>query len=510
MVISDKKTRNRLIITNLLLLCSNLLLFLTIWLKNTYAQVSIDQILYQIQTPADGAQRNLIGSAILWVGGGGIVLTLLEMALYSFVSGVFPRRLPYNRRYLAYCRTKTCRCIRKTGIAISLALLTATLLFTCWKLGVFSYIVAIAEESDFIEDHYTDPADTALIFPQEKRNLIYIFLESMENTFSDPSAGGPITDDFIPELTALAKENVSFSNTSGTGGAYMYTGATWTAAAMVTQTSGMIVKVPLTADTYSGENGYMPGIVSLGELLEAEGYHQALLLGSDAAFASRDSYFTEHGNYEIIDINALKEAGRLPEDYHEWWGFEDQKLFQYAKEELTRLSEKDQLFNLTMLTADTHFPDGYLCPLCREEYDGQYPNVLSCSSRQIGEFISWIQEQPFYENTTIVLSGDHLTMDPAFLTDIDPEYTRTIYNCIINAPVAPLQEKNRKFSTFDMFPTTLAALGVVIKGDRLGLGTNLFSDTPTLTERYGYTQLDEELQKSSAFYDAKFLKLGKR
>jgi len=51
-----------------------------------------------------------------------------------------------------------------------------------------------------------------------------------------------------------------------------------------------------------------------------------------------------------------------------------------------------------------------------------------------------------------------------------------------------------------MFPTTLAALGVTIEGDRLGIGTNLFSDTKTLTEIYGYDKLEEELNKNSDFY----------
>ena len=37
--------------------------------------------------------------------------------------------------------------------------------------------------------------------------------------------------------------------------------------------------------------------------------------------------------------------------------------------------------------------------------------------------------------------------------------------------------------------------------DRLGLGTNLFSDLPTLTEEYGYEFLDEELQKRSEYYN---------
>ena len=37
----------------------------------------------------------------------------------------------------------------------------------------------------------------------------------------------------------------------------------------------------------------------------------------------------------------------------------------------------------------------------------------------------------------------------------------------------------------DMFPTTLASLGAVIDGDRV-IGTNLFSDKPTLAEELGF------------------------
>lgn len=474
----EKNYTRKQIIAYLLLLGGNMLLLLTIWLQFTYDEVSIDQILYQIQTPANGAQRNLTLSMFFCVGVLGIVITALEIYF-----------------------------TQKIHLLFSLFMLTLAAVFFFMKVEVFQYLGTQIETSDVIRYHYKDPLTTKLIFPEEKRNLIYIFLESMENTYADPSAGGPIITNFIPELTALANTNVSFSNTFGIGGAHVYTGSTWTAAAMVTQTSGMIIKVPLTADTYSGENGYMPGIVSIGEILEKEGYQQTLLLGSDAAFASRDSYFTEHGNYDIVDINVLKEQGRLPEDYHEWWGFEDEKLFQYAKEELTRLSKLDQPFNFTMLTADTHFPDGYVCPRCEDIYEEQYTNVLSCSSEQIYSFIQWIKKQPFYENTTIVLSGDHFTMDPTFLDSIEEDYIRTTYNCFINAPIEPIHTKDREFATFDMFPTTLAAMGVAIEGDRLALGTNLFSDKRTLTEQYGFELLDEELQKNSEFYNTNFLNL---
>lgn len=182
-------------------------------------------------------------------------------------------------------------------------------------------------------------------------------------------------------------------------------------------------------------------------------------------------------------------------------------MFSYAREELTRLAEGDAPFNFTMLTADTHFPDGCRCSLCREEYDVPYANVLACSSRQVAEFVAWIQEQSFYENTTVVISGDHLTMDAGFMDEIAPDYTRSVYNCFIHAAAAPVKEKNRLFGTFDLFPTTLAALGVEIEGDRLALGTNLFSDRETLTEQFGWEYLTEELQKQSAFYDAELLRI---
>jgi phosphoglycerol transferase len=52
-----------------------------------------------------------------------------------------------------------------------------------------------------------------------------------------------------------------------------------------------------------------------------------------------------------------------------------------------------------------------------------------------------------------------------------------------------------------MFPTTLAALGVEIPGNRLGLGTNLFSTEPTLIERFGLEFMTRELELGSDFMD---------
>ncbi len=502
---SNRKFKKSHIIALFLLLGGNLLFLFTLWLLSKYDHILLDQIIYQMKTSGAGANEDLLNSAYVRVILFGILLTAGEFFLWRIIAGKMVGWKEKYSRYATFCEGKICAFFKRHTIPMAAGMLTISVLFFALELRVASYIHKATTETDFIETHYADPETVQITFPKTKRNLIYIFLESMETTFADPKAGGTITQDLIPQLSALAKENIHFSNTDGLGGSYALTGATWTASAMVAQTSGMIVKVPLDADTYGGEDAYIPGITSLGEILEKQGYAQTLLIGSDAEFAGRETYFTEHGNYNIVDINSLKAEGRLPEDYREWWGFEDAKLFEFAKEELTKLAQGGKPFNFTMLTADTHFPDGYLCPDCPQTHNEQYANVLSCSAQKVDAFIDWIKTQPFYENTTIIISGDHLTMDPIFLEDIDETYTRTVYNCIINAPMEPKQETNRQFATFDFFPTTLAAMGAEIEGDRLGLGTNLFSEKKTLAEQYGYEQLDEELQHKSEFYNTRFL-----
>lgn len=508
----DKSKKRKLL--NILalvgLLLANLIFFLTIWLANKYDKVSLDQFIYQMKSSAAGANRSLAKSAWVRVGLYGVLATAGETLVYLICSGYFRKLLHENKHYLWLCATRVCRFITKRALPLAMALLLVSLTFFTMELNVVHYVKAIATDSTFIEEEYVNPNSVDIVFPEEKRNLIYIFLESMEVAYADTDCGGPITENFIPELTALAENNINFSHDDDFGGARSFSGTTWTAAALVSQTSGMVVQVPLTAGNFGGtddDSEYMPGIVSIGEILEAEGYTQTLLVGSDADFGGRETYFTEHGNYKIMDTKSLKEEGRLPEDYDVWWGFEDQKLFQYAKEELTRLGETGEPFNFTMLTCDSHFPNGYRCELCGDQYDTKYPNVLRCCSVQLNDFISWIQEQPFYENTTIVICGDHLTMDPKFFNDTNEDYLRTVYNCIINAAVDPINEKNRTFGTFDMFPTTLAAMGVTIEGDRLGLGTNLFSALPTLAEEFGFDFVDYELQKNSDYYNSKFLEM---
>ncbi|MDD6422706.1 MAG: sulfatase-like hydrolase/transferase, partial [Intestinibaculum porci] len=208
----------------------------------------------------------------------------------------------------------------------------------------------------------------------------------------------------------------------------------------------------------------------------------------------------QHGGYDIEDYLYAKAKGMIPNDYKVFWGYEDEKLFGFAKEKLNNLSKQSKPFNLTMLTVDTHFPTGYWDRNCRSQFPTKYENVMACSSRQVSAFIKWCQTQSWYKDTTIVISGDHPTMN-ATIQKGTPWDQRLVYTCYINSAVKRDSITRRNFSTQDNFPTTLAAMGVQIQGNRLGLGTNLFSNEKTLLEKYGFNYVDNELKKRSVWME---------
>lgn len=466
------------------------------WVLDTWGLLSIDEIIFHLKVPLDGTNSDVVLDGI------NACVPLEVLVLFLSIFLIIGLRNKHGKCMIALFLVAVIACGSAGRAAYEVY----------DELDVKEYLVSQKKESHFIEQNYVDPRTTKITFPDKKRNLIYIYLESMESTFASKGDGGGLDFNCIPELTTLAEENTNFSNSDKLGGGYPAYGGTWTMAGIFSQTSGIPIKNSEQTDdvnaTLAEQSSFSSQARNLEDILADEGYNQCFMIGSDATFGGRRAYFESHGKgqTEICDYNTAKENGQIPEDYYVWWGYEDQKLFANAQEKLTELSSKDEPFNFTMLTVDTHFEDGYVCEQCQNEFgDNQYANVMACSSRQVDAFVKWIQQQPFYENTTIVISGDHLTMDSDFCNDVSEDYERSVYNVFINLPegldTSFEKTHNREFATLDMFPTTLAAMGVTIEGDRLALGVNLFSDEQTLTEQYGRKGLDKELMKKSKFYD---------
>ena len=493
--LSKKKSAAGSILCTAVLGIGFMLFFAAKWYLDTYGDTGFDSILYTLSSDLDGVQSGLILKFLL-----GAVLPSLILTAAGAMALFFPPRKFRAKKWYPLPKAVS----HLTALVLSAVMLTHAALTT----GLPEYIYGLFHETPIFEEKYVDPDSVQITFPEEKRNLIYIYLESMETTFFAQKQGGAMEENHMPELYALAEENLNFSQNKGVGGFRPVNGATWTIAAMVAHTAGVPLKIPLGVgenDYGQDDGGFLPGIVSLQDILDREGYYQTLMVGSVASFGGREQYYLQHGADYVYELVTARKDGIVPGDYFVWWGMEDKYLFEYAKQELQEISQREEPFAFTMLTVDTHHIGGYKCEYCQDTYEEQYENVMSCSSRQVAEFVSWLKEQDFYENTTIVITGDHLSMDNGYFDrNVSDSYTRRNYNCFINSAVDTKYNKNREFCALDMFPTTLAAMGCKIEGEHLGLGTNLFSGKPTLIETMGYQRFDHQLSLNSDYYAEQF------
>lgn len=449
------------------------------YVKRYFPLVNFEQILYGL-TNMKGSSASGIVDGTIFTFSVGTLIFLILLVIYILL---------HNSKKVILIRIKY-----YSGL-----ILLGSLIFTLYAIGVFEYEINLFKQTKIYDKYYVDGNGVDITFPDKKQNLIFIYMESMETTNASINNGGAQKVSYIPNLENYALKYDNFSSGEKLGGFVPVSGTTYTLAGMISQNSGVNFKLPI--NIMDKNMVKMNGVYALGDVLVDNGYKNYLMMGSQAIFASRDKYFKNHGNYEIFDYTYAINNELIPKDYLVWWGYEDNKLFEFAKNKLKDISKEEQPFNLTLLTADTHFTDGYLDSECDTPFDKKYANVMHCSDKMINNFITWVMEQDFYKNTTIVLVGDHLTMQSSFYDDIDKNYTRSVYNVFINSRVKSDTTKNRMFSSMDIYPTTLASLGVKIDGDRLGLGTNMYSNKKTLMEELGYKYVSNELKKRSSFYD---------
>lgn len=459
-----------------------------VWMFHTWKNLTMDELVYQLNAPVEGTNSDIILDFIYTCIPGTALVFMLVIIL---LLGLRKKKKSYR-----------ISCV--FVLVVSITCLGGFVNMMWNRLDISNYKENKNTYSSFIDDNYVDARNVEITFPEEKRNLIYIYLESMEITYTNIEDGGAFENGCIPELTQIAQKNEDFSgSTTALNGGYSLPGTTWTMGGLFAQTSGLPLSIPIDGNSMDTQASFFPGITVLGDILQEAGYNQTFFIGSEGTFGGRELYFTEHGNYEVKDYAYAVEKERIPEDYYVWWGYEDKYLFDAAKEELLVLAEQNQPFNFTMLTVDTHFEDGYRCSDCGDTYgDDSYANVMACSSKKVQEFVEWVQQQEFYENTTIVITGDHPTMDSDFCDVVSEDYVRKTYTAYINSAVSVENEEMiRDYSTMDQYPTTLASLGVIIEGNRLGLGTNLFSSELTLIEKYGRDTVINEIQKESELMD---------
>ncbi len=463
-------------------------LFSIIYLAYFFPELSIDQIFFTLSMPIKGSNTSIIVWAIIAIfiaplAMGALNYTLLKINknLYCFIYKISFRIFPLNFKY---CK--------------SLLLIFFILAFGFFnnKLDIIDFIkVSTHINTTFYETHYIDPRKVTFTFPKKKKNLILIYLESME---ADLAKYAHKTENIIPELTEIAESNISFSNSEDLGGQKQVFGTGWSLASICCTILGIPLTLPIDGYSYENTTHFFNGAYGLGDLLADNGYNLSFMLGADSDFGGLRTLLKTHGNVDLKSLDYFQKTGKVPENYFVWWGIEDKKMIKFAQEELIKLGNENKPFMFSIFLEDTHSPSGYFCEDCEDKYKKHVHNVYRCMSKRVDKFLSWIKEQDFYENSVVIILGDHLYMGFGLYDKKVPE--RHAYNAFINTGLSAQYSKNRQFTTFDFFPCIVDSLGIKYDAKGLALGRSLFKGEATLLEQMGEKELNKNISSRSNFY----------
>ena len=325
-----------------------------------------------------------------------------------------------------------------------------------------------------------DPRELSFGPGQEPRNLVIIYLESVEDAFSD-------SDTF--EIDMLEPVEDATRGWSSVPDFLMYEGGGWTMSGLVSTQCG----IPLRTDESgaattdpnelgSGDNqiaGYLPRAACLGDVLSEAGYTSVFLGGADKNFAGKGQFFSDHGYSEVKDLDYWQEQGET--EIRSDWGLSDRRLFENAKVEIDALHAAEEPFNLTLLTLDTHEMP-YAHEYCPIETEAPLSSITFCSMQQVEGFIDYMDEQGYLADTAVVVMGDHPKMTSEQVSFWDElsnwDAPRTIFNRIWSPDgLAPV----RNIDQLSMYPTMLELVGLEVPDRRAGIGVSAFATKEDVT-----------------------------
>ncbi|MBQ7596010.1 MAG: hypothetical protein IJU45_05040 [Clostridia bacterium] len=266
------------------------ILFTAMFIVSQWEGVRPEQLISNIVSPTEGTDNAIYYYGFeYFIAALGVIITGLYFGCKKF-SIVFGKK-----RIGTFVKSVVCFVLSACFVVLSCA-------YTEDNLHVSEIYKAYVKKSDFIERNYVDPKTAQIKFPETKRNLIYIYLESMENSYLSKDLGGYMESNLIPELTELSYEGVTFSDSGNKfGGPMQIIGTSWSLASMVNQNLGIPMKAPGKPNSYGKEGNFINGAYGLGEVLKDNGYNNSIVLGADARFGGLEYLYKIHGDFKIID-----------------------------------------------------------------------------------------------------------------------------------------------------------------------------------------------------------------
>ena len=466
------------------------------WTSDNFGEPPLDQVLYHLQFGMDGlvdtdAQliKTFLQVAVLLPFSIAMLLVVTESSIGAYLlhtarHHIYPSASIVNRSAKRVLKVTYWMISHRAPIYV----FAASFIYFG---GQFSLLAFLHHQfgKDYFAEHYIFP-DTVVITPPAKpRNLVLIYIESLENTYREASLFQHNLLEGLDQLGGLSFDK--FRQAPGTG---------WTIAGITASQCAVPLKsVSLYDGNEQGQNikTFLPSAVCLGDILHRHGYRNVYMGGDGQAFSGKGMFLKDHHYDEIYGRDQLRN-GQRGEELNEWGLFDD-ALLSRARNKLDQLHKSGQPFNLTITTIDTHGPWGHLSRLCKSRGARVFEDVVECSANQVADFVQFIRKRGYLKDTNVVIMGDHLAMwNPVYETKLEPAPARHVYNRFISSQ--PHAKNREEILHFDMLPTILEFIGFNIEGGKLGLGYSAISKNMILPTEDEYQDMSENLLNKSEQY----------
>ncbi|WP_054025513.1 LTA synthase family protein [Bacillus sp. FJAT-28004] len=330
------------------------------------------------------------------------------------------------------------------------------------------------------------PATPQLWKTAAGKNVIIIQMESFQNFLVNLKIDGK---EITPNINKLVNENYYFKHF------YQQVGQGNTSdAEFVVNTSFYIP--PRGAATMIYADKELP---SLPKMLKANGYDTTTFHTNVVEFWNRGELYKALGFDRYYDQKFFGDEDAV------FFGASDEQLYKKTAAEMARMSENGKPFYSHVISMTSHHPftipaEKYKMTL-PERYEktfvGDYIRAQNYADFALGEFIADLKERGIWDNSLILLYGDHLGLPVYSLDRNDKELMAEIYGHeygytdMINIPLVVASTGVTEGKVFDqlggqvdVLPTIANMLGISLD-DHIHFGQDLFNQTyNVLPQRY--------------------------
>jgi len=333
----------------------------------------------------------------------------------------------------------------------------------------------LVEVNNYVRANQASPNEE-LFGKYADRNVILVSMESLQNFVINNEMNGEVVTPFLNSLT-------NDPNTYYFSDFYHQTGLGKTSDSEFIVENSLFGLGRGAVFFTHGENTYN----SMSEKLGENGYYTSVMHPNNKSFWNRDRIYQSFNIDKFYDIDSYT----VGEGEAVNWGMKDIPFF---KQSAALMSEMPQPFYTRMITLTNHYPfyldeeDKYI-----NEYTSnsgtlnRYFQTVRYMDESIKLFFEDLKEQGLYENSIIVLYGDHygisenhnkamaMYLNKEEITPYDSALLQSV-PLFIHIPGAnDGGEITQAAGQVDLRPTILHLLGIETSKD-MQLGADLFSE----------------------------------